>query len=56
MERGHQIDIRNVAFFRHDYDSEHADMQAPLRAGQDRPVERRDRYRLGSSRSTVMAG
>jgi P-aminobenzoate N-oxygenase AurF len=27
MERGHQIDIRNVAYFRHDYDGEHADMR-----------------------------
>ena len=27
MERGHQVDIRNVAFFRHDYDGEHADMR-----------------------------
>ncbi len=27
MERGHQIDIRNVAFFRHDYDDEHADLR-----------------------------
>ena len=27
MERGHQIDIRNVAYFRHDYDAEHADMR-----------------------------
>jgi len=27
MERGHQIDIRNVAYFRHDYDGEHADLR-----------------------------
>ena len=27
MERGHQIEIRNTAFFRHDYDGEHADMR-----------------------------
>ncbi len=27
MERGHQIEIRNTAWFRHDYDSEHADMR-----------------------------
>src|ERR1700761_6246818 len=27
MERGHHIDIRNVAFFRHDYDDEHADLR-----------------------------
>src|SRR5271168_1899169 len=27
MERGHQVDIRNVAYFRHDYDGEHADMR-----------------------------
>ncbi len=27
MERGHQIDIRNVAFFRHDYDDEHGDLR-----------------------------
>jgi rubrerythrin len=27
MERGHDVDIRNVAYFRHDYDGEHADMR-----------------------------
>jgi hypothetical protein len=27
MERGHQVDIRNVAYFRHDYDAEQADMR-----------------------------
>ncbi len=27
MERGHQIDIRNVAFFRHEYDDEHGDLR-----------------------------
>jgi P-aminobenzoate N-oxygenase AurF len=27
MERGHQIDVRNTAFFRHDYDGEHADLR-----------------------------
>ena len=27
MERGHQIEIRNTAYFRHDYDGEHADLR-----------------------------
>jgi rubrerythrin len=27
MKRGHDVDIRNVAYFRHDYDGEHADMR-----------------------------
>jgi para-aminobenzoate N-oxygenase AurF len=27
MEHGHQIDIRNIAYFRHVYDGEHADMR-----------------------------
>jgi hypothetical protein len=27
MEAGHQIDIRNVAYFRHQYDDEHADLR-----------------------------
>jgi len=27
MERGHYIDISNTAYFRHDYDGEHADMR-----------------------------
>ena len=27
MERGHHVDSRNIAYFRHDYDSEHADMR-----------------------------
>jgi rubrerythrin len=27
VERGHQIDIRNVAFFRHNYDAEQADLR-----------------------------
>jgi hypothetical protein len=27
MERGHQIEIRNTAYFRHVYDGEHADMR-----------------------------
>ena len=27
MEHGHQIDIRNIAYFRHNYDGEHADMR-----------------------------
>src|ERR1700752_379053 len=27
MAGGHQIDIRNVAYFRHDYDGEHADLR-----------------------------
>src|SRR5271166_3148214 len=27
MERGHQIDIKNVAYFCHDYDDEHADLR-----------------------------
>jgi hypothetical protein len=27
MESGHQIETRNTAYFRHDYDSEHADMR-----------------------------
>src|SRR5437899_3203892 len=27
MERGHQIETTNTAYFRHDYDSEHADMR-----------------------------
>src|SRR2546423_15261703 len=27
MERGHYIDIRNTAYFRHLYDGEHADMR-----------------------------
>src|SRR5258708_2779781 len=27
MERGHQIDVRNTAFFRHDYEGEHADLR-----------------------------
>ena len=27
MERGHQIDIRNIAHFRHVYDSEQPDMR-----------------------------
>jgi hypothetical protein len=27
MDRGHQIETTNTAYFRHDYDSEHADMR-----------------------------
>ena len=27
MERGHHVDSHNIAYFRHDYDSEHADMR-----------------------------
>ncbi len=27
MERGHQIETQNTAYFRHDYDCEHADMR-----------------------------
>jgi rubrerythrin len=27
MERGHHVDSRNIAYFRHDYDCEHADMR-----------------------------
>jgi hypothetical protein len=27
MAGGHQVDIRNIAYFRHDYDGEHADMR-----------------------------
>jgi hypothetical protein len=27
MESGHQIQVRNTAYFRHDFDSEHADMR-----------------------------
>ncbi|MBV9862286.1 MAG: ferritin-like domain-containing protein [Alphaproteobacteria bacterium] len=27
MERGHRIEIRNTAYFRHDYDGDHADMR-----------------------------
>src|SRR5215831_18578541 len=27
MERGHLVDSRNIAYFRHNYDSEHADMR-----------------------------
>ena len=27
MERGHYIETSNTAYFRHDYDSEHADMR-----------------------------
>src|SRR5215471_19478715 len=27
MSHGHEIDIRNTAYFRHDYDGEHADLR-----------------------------
>jgi hypothetical protein len=27
MESGHQMETRNTAYFRHDYDCEHADMR-----------------------------
>ena len=43
MESGHQIETRNTAYFRHDYDSEHADKIDQWNAATDidwaRPLE-----------------
>ncbi len=55
MERGHHVDSRNIAYFRHDYDSEHADMRRLYEQAKLDQWNATTRHRLGGSRSMATA-
>jgi len=54
MERGHQIETRNTAYFRHDYDCEHADMRRLYEQAKiDQRTRRPTSTGLGRSKATM---